>query len=88
MKELITYILKSIVKKPENVSVEEEQTGDRAFTLNVKVDPTDCGIAIGKNGIVAKALRDVLKIKGILDQKYYYLNLIVPPQESKDLPAN
>jgi len=80
VKQLLEYILKSIVNNPDQVIVDEQTESNGLITISAKVDPLDVGIMIGKNGIVARALRDLLKIKGLIEEKHYYLNLLVPPR--------
>jgi hypothetical protein len=61
MKELIEYIAKSIVNKPEAVVVTEERTSERVV-LKLQVDQDDMGRVIGKQGRVAQAMRTLLKV--------------------------
>jgi predicted RNA-binding protein YlqC (UPF0109 family) len=61
MKELIEYIAKSIVNKPDDVVVTEEQT-DEGILLKLQVDQDDMGRVIGKQGRVAQAMRTLLKV--------------------------
>ena len=61
MKELIEYIAKSIVNKPEDVVVTEERTEERVV-LKLQVDQDDMGRVIGKQGRVAQAMRTLLKV--------------------------
>lgn len=83
MKKLLEFVLKSIVNNPDKVVVDEQTESNGLITVSAKVDPLDVGIMIGKNGIVARALRDLLKIKGLIAEKHYYLNLLVPPREGE-----
>jgi len=82
MKALLEFVLKSIVNHPDKVKIDEQTESNGLITISAKVDPLDVGIMIGKNGIVARALRDLLKIKGLIEEKHYYLNLLVPPKEN------
>lgn len=60
MKELITYLAKSLVDEPDAVTVEQEETEDTiVFTLSVA--PDDMGRVIGKHGKIAKAIRSIVK---------------------------
>lgn len=60
MKELITYLAKSLVDAPDAVTVEEEETEDTiVYTLSVA--PDDMGRVIGKHGKIAKAIRSIVK---------------------------
>jgi len=64
MKELIEYIAKSIVNKPEAVVVTEEQDSER-LVLKLQVDPEDTGRVIGKQGRVAQAMRTLLRVMAV-----------------------
>lgn len=64
MKELIEYIAKSIVNKPEAVVVTEEQDSER-LVLKLQVDPEDTGRVIGKQGRVAQAMRTLLRVMSV-----------------------
>jgi hypothetical protein len=59
MKELLDFIIKGLVDRPEAVEVKEEVAGnDVRYT--VQVAPEDLGRVIGKKGQTAKALRFVM----------------------------
>ncbi len=60
MKELVEVIAKALVEKPEEVVVTEETDG-KHVTVKLKVDPSDMGKVIGKQGRIAKAIRAVIK---------------------------
>lgn len=64
MKELIEYIAKCIVTKPEQVVVTEERGSDRVH-LKLQVAQEDMGRVIGKQGRVAQAMRTLLKVKAV-----------------------
>ena len=60
MKELIEVIAKSQVDHPSEVVVTETVSGDDLL-LELKVDPSDMGKVIGRQGRIAKAIRTVVK---------------------------
>ena len=60
MKELVEVIAKSLVENPDEVTVTERNSG-KALILELKVDPSDMGKVIGKQGRIAKAIRSVVK---------------------------
>jgi len=62
MKELIEYIVKSIVNLPEEVVVTEE-TDEQGITFKLQVADEDKGRVIGKQGRVAEAMRTLLRVK-------------------------
>ena len=59
LKDLITYIAKSLVDSPEKVEV-KEVSGEQTTVLELKVAPEDLGKIIGKQGKTAKAIRTIL----------------------------
>ena len=60
MKELVEVISKALVEKPEEVVTTETETDD-AIVVELKVDPSDMGKVIGRQGRIAKAIRAVVK---------------------------
>lgn len=64
MKELIEFIAKSVVEKPEEVKVTQtEEEGKLLFKLSVA--PDDMGKVIGKQGRIAQAMRTLLRVAAI-----------------------
>lgn len=62
MKELIEYIVKSIVAEPDKVNITEESS-DEGLLLKLEVAPEDKGRVIGRQGRVAEAMRTLLRVK-------------------------
>ena len=60
MKELVEVIAKSLVDNPSEVVVTETVSGDDLL-LELKVDPSDMGKVIRRQGRIAKAIRTVVK---------------------------
>ena len=59
MKELIEYIAKALVDKPEEVSVTELE-GQQTSVIELRVAKEDLGKVIGKQGRTARAIRTIL----------------------------
>lgn len=59
MKQLVEYIVKSLVDKPEEVSINEVKS-EKTVILELKVAQQDIGKVIGKQGRIIKAIRIVL----------------------------
>ncbi len=60
MKELLTYIVQNLVKKPDEVSVtEREANGETVF--EVRVADGDMGKVIGRQGRIVKEIRILMK---------------------------
>ena len=60
MKELVDIIAKSLGDNPNEVKVEEEVNGSTTV-LRLHVAHEDMGKVIGKQGRIAKAIRNVVK---------------------------
>ncbi len=60
MKELLEFIVKSLVTCPEDVEISEKTEND-ILTLEIHVNESDMGKVIGKQGKIAKAIRSLMK---------------------------
>jgi len=63
MKELIEYVAKLLVDKPEEV-VATEIHSEKTTVIELKVAQSDIGKVIGKQGKTARALRTILNAAG------------------------
>lgn len=80
MKKALLYIISSIVEKPDEVKIEEkEENGTIQFTINLAKE--DMGRVIGKGGKVIRAIRNVMKIPAIKQEKRINITLAEKPQE-------
>jgi len=61
LQELLEYIVKSLVSKPEEVRIEQSEA-DGWVNFQLHVAPEEVGKVIGHKGRVAKAIRTLLKI--------------------------
>lgn len=78
MKNALSLIVSSIVDKPENVEIDEQEQND-IINFTIKVDKDDMGKVIGKNGKVIKSIRNVMKIPAIKTGKKIYITLSETP---------
>jgi uncharacterized protein len=60
-KELVEYIVKSLVDHPEQVSVSERE-GQSAVNLELRVADSDMGRVIGKGGRVINSIRALVQV--------------------------
>ena len=76
MRDLLLFIVKGIVGKPDEVSVSvtTDQTGE--LLLEFKVSPEDMGLVIGKGGKVIKSIRNLVRTKAVLENKRVNLVLV------------
>ena len=58
-KDLVEYIVKSLVDSPESVELNEIE-GDKSTILELKVADGDIGKVIGKHGRIARSIRTIL----------------------------
>jgi predicted RNA-binding protein YlqC (UPF0109 family) len=61
MEELVKFVARSLVEKPDAVSVYTKDTR-RATIIKLRVAPGDTGRVIGKGGRVANAIRSVVSV--------------------------
>jgi hypothetical protein len=75
MKDLITYIAKALVDNPEAVEVSEVER-EQTSVIELKVDKSDLGKVIGKQGRTARAMRTVLSAASTKIRKRAVLEII------------
>ncbi|MBW1788601.1 MAG: KH domain-containing protein [Deltaproteobacteria bacterium] len=75
MKELISYIAKALVDKPEDVVV-TEIAGEQTSVIELKVAKDDLGKVIGKQGRTARAMRTILSAASTKIKKRSVLEII------------
>ncbi|TSC63756.1 MAG: hypothetical protein G01um101493_337 [Microgenomates group bacterium Gr01-1014_93] len=82
MKDLLDYIVKNLVSKPESILIEEtSQNGEVSLLLTV--DPTDMGLIIGKGGQTIRAIRKLLTVRAIAENVRVNLQLNEPQETSQ-----
>jgi predicted RNA-binding protein YlqC (UPF0109 family) len=75
MKDLIAYIAKALVDKPEEVAVTEIE-GEQTSVIELKVAKEDLGKVIGKQGRTARAMRTILSAASTKINKRSVLEII------------
>lgn len=76
MKELIEFIAKSLVEKPEQVVLTEEVADDGSTLIKLAAAQEDMGRIIGKQGRTAKAMRTLLNAKATRESKRATLQIM------------
>ena len=74
MKDILEYIVKSLVDDPETVQVTEEDV-EGVVTLTITPAKEDMGKLIGKNGKVIRAIRNIMKIPAMKQNKKVQVQL-------------
>ena len=79
MKELVEYIVKALVDKPDEVEI--KQTEAESLTiLEIKVAADEVGKVIGKEGRIANAIRTIAKSAGARDRKRITVEIMTQEQ--------
>ena len=60
MKELVEFVVKSLVDNPEKLVITTEEEGE-VLKIFIKADENDIGKIIGKQGKIAKAIRTIVR---------------------------
>jgi predicted RNA-binding protein YlqC (UPF0109 family) len=75
MKDLIEFITKHLVDKPDMVEVNEVE-GEKTSVIELKVAKEDLGKVIGKQGRTARAMRTILSAASTKIRKRSVLEII------------
>ena len=78
----IEYIVKSIVKNPDDVKV-ERHIDERGVLITLELNKEDMGTVIGKNGQTAKAIRVLLRVIGSKNNARVNFKIIDPDQKDE-----
>ena len=74
MKELISYLARSLAKRPEEVSV-AEKPGEKGVTLELTVADEDLNHLIGKQGRTVRAMRSLLAAASAKSGRRFFLKI-------------
>lgn len=72
---LLEFMTKSLVDKPDDVVIEQYQAG-KTLHLDLQVNPEDIGRVIGKHGRVANAMRTVLRMVAARNGQQVMMDII------------
>src|SRR5437868_15057098 len=73
--QFIEYIVKSLVGKPDAVTI-ERRIDEKGVLLELTVDQEDLGRVIGKRGATAQSLRTLLRALGTKNDARYNLKIV------------
>ena len=65
MEDLLAYLARSLVDRPDEVSVESFEEEDGTIVLELYVGEDDAGKVIGRGGRTVAALRTVMKAASV-----------------------
>ena len=73
--QFVEFIVKSLVSKPEAVTI-ERRIDEKGVLLELTVDPEDLGRVIGKRGATAQSIRTLLRALGTKNDARYNLKIV------------
>ena len=76
MRELLVYLARSLVERPEEVRVEEFEEDDGTLVLELSVADDDYGKVIGRGGRTAQAIRTVVKAAAVKDNRRVLIDIV------------
>lgn len=74
MKDLVEFLARSLVEHPEDVRVNEEERGDTTV-YNISVHPSDIGKVIGRQGRIAKSIRNIVSARAYREKKHVVVDI-------------
>jgi predicted RNA-binding protein YlqC (UPF0109 family) len=86
MREFLEYLVKQLAGEPEVVEIAEDTDQAGITTLAIKVAPADMGKIIGRGGRIIQAIRDLVRILAIKENRR--INVILAEEEKYPPPAN
>jgi uncharacterized protein len=75
VRELLEYLARGLVERPEQVRVQEVEDVD-ALVLELSVSDDDYGNVIGRGGRTASALRTVIKSAGSRRNRRVFVDIV------------
>lgn len=75
MKEVLQTVIESLVQDKSKVQIKQID-GEKNVVFEVKVAPEDMGRVIGKEGRIAKSIRNIFKAVGAKEQKKVTIEFI------------
>ena len=75
MKEFVEYLVKRLVKCPDEVSVDVRPDGEDGETIYVKVAESDVGKVIGRQGKIIMSMRTLVKAAATKQGKKYSVEI-------------
>ncbi len=74
MRDLLEYLAKNLVDTPDAVQI-KERSGRYTVTYELTVAPEETGKVIGRNGRVAKAIRDLMSVAAARQNKRVHVDI-------------
>jgi hypothetical protein len=76
VKELLEYLARGLVERPDEVRISEVQEDDGSIVLELSVAPEDYGSVIGRGGRTAAALRTIIKAAAVKERRRVFVDIV------------
>jgi predicted RNA-binding protein YlqC (UPF0109 family) len=76
MKELLEYLARGLVQRPDEVRISEVHEDDGSIVLELSVAQDDYGSVIGRGGRTAAALRTVIKAAAVKEKRRVFVDIV------------
>jgi len=76
VKELLEYLARGLVERPEEVQVNEVHEDDGTVVLELSVGEDDYGSVIGRGGRTASALRTVIRTAAAKGNRRVFVDIV------------
>ena len=76
MKELLEYLARGLVERPDEVRISEVQEDHGSNVLELSVAPEDYGSVIGRGGRTAAALRTIIKAAAVKERRRVFVDIV------------
>lgn len=83
MKELVEYIVKALVDKPDQINI-KETPGETVTILEIRTAPEDAGKVIGREGRIANSIRTIAKAAAAKQNKRVTVEILTDESGSKE----
>ena len=83
-KELVELIVRRLVTKPEEVTVEQQTSEGGAVLVKIRVARDDTGRVIGKRGATINSLRHIVKAASIKVGEKIDVDIVDDYEEEKE----
>jgi uncharacterized protein len=75
LRDLVEFLARRLVDRPDDVTVEEAEE-DGALVLRLRVAPDDVGKVIGRQGRLARALRTIVRAGSVREGRRVILEIV------------
>jgi hypothetical protein len=76
VKELLEYLARGLVERPDEVQVTASDEDDGSLVLELSVADDDYGSIIGRGGRTAMALRAVMKAAAVKEHRRVFVDIV------------